>query len=325
VTDAAASRPVSPRPAPPPAAPAAPPGLAAPAVRRGGVGGIGPRGLALAVVVAGLAIGSTAMALAALAAFERALLTTVDSRLSEVANEVARHVENGLQAGVALEQQRRLLAVLADERSQAPELSTIRVVDDRGRILFSTNEAEIGELAAATEEALAPPAVAAPEGPGPEVMGPEVMGPEGRGPAPWREDGDTAITYVLPMTGLFGEALGAVTVALPRDAVADQRERFALSLLMAAAAITAAGGLLAALLLALLPLPATRRLQRLRQRLEALERATGEAQPTLPADVPRQEHAALPAELARFEAWLGLRLDHLGAREAEVRRLDETA
>ncbi|MEX2630232.1 MAG: hypothetical protein WD341_09870 [Tistlia sp.] len=286
------------RPVAPTGSPAAPAAASAPRA-----GGLGLRGLALAVTVASLALGAAAMALASHAAFERALLTTVDSRLSEVATEVARHVENGLQAGVALEQQRRLLAVMADERSQVPDLSAIRVLDDRGRILFSTNEAEIGEKA-----------------------GTAVPGAGGLpGAPPWRQVGAVAITYGLPMTGLFGESLGTVTVALPTAAVADQRERFALALALGAVAITLAGGLLAALLLVLLPLPATARLQRLRQRLDALDLATGEARPELPAVSPKERGPALAGALRRFEAWLGPRLADLGEREAEVRRLDETA
>lgn len=286
----------------------APPSAAAPAAPApapSSVGGLGLRGLALAVLVAALAIGSGATALASLAAFQRTLMTTVDSRLSEVATEVARHIENGLQAGVALPQQRRLLAVLAEERTQAPELSAIRVLDERRRILFSTNEAEIGEDAEA---------------------GAGAARPLGAGHAEaWRRVDPDSITVGLPLTGLFGETLGSVAVALPRDAVEAQQERFALSLALGAAAITLGGGLVAALLLALLPLPGVRRLQALRRRLDALQAAAGAAQPALPAAPPEPGTVALAAPLARFEAWLGRRLGGLARREAEVRRLDETA
>src|SRR5690606_8154831 len=133
-----------------------------------------------------LAIGSTAMALASLAAFQRTLLQTVDSRLSEVASEIARNVENGLQAGVALPQQRRLLAVMAAERAQAPDISAIRLIDDRGRILFATNEAEIGEQVTGTD--LPPERLA--DAPGDT---------EARA---WRRIGSHRIVLGLPLVGL---------------------------------------------------------------------------------------------------------------------------
>lgn len=287
------------------------PGAAVPEVAAGGsVGGLGLRGVVLAVVLGGLALGSAAMAVSSVAAFERTLMTTVDSRLSEVATAVARHVENGLQAGVALEQQRRLLAVMADERSQSPDLSTIRVVDERGRVLFSTNEAEIGEPVA--------PADAPVHSLTRLVEGEPVQ-------AAWRRVGEAEITFGLPLIGLFGETLGSVTVALPKAEVEDQRERFALSLALAATAITAAGGLLAGLLLALLPLPATTRLHRLRRRLDALYLAASQAQPWPPRPAAEAEPPALAEALDPFENWLTPRLARLAEREAEVRRLDETA
>ncbi|SMF81250.1 hypothetical protein SAMN06265365_14024 [Tistlia consotensis] len=284
-----------------------------PASRLTGGGGIGLRGLVLAVVVGALAIGSSALALAALTAFQQTLLTTVDSRLAEIATSIAGNVENGLQAGVVLPQQRRLLAVMADERAQAPEISTIRLADDRGRVLFSTNEAEIGENAPPADRAA-----------GPGVARPDLPVEKDR-PAPWRRVGKTAIVFGQPLTGLFGEPLGTITVELPKAAFETQRQRFMLSLALAAAAITVIGGLVAALALALVPLPATRRLVALRRRFEALYTAAGEPRPVLPA-LPRNGAAiALAGRLTRFETRFSHQLERLAEREAEVRRLDETA
>ena len=280
--------------------------------------GFGLRGLALAVILAALALGASAMALASLAAFQRTLIQSVDSRLSEVASEIARTVENGLQAGVALSQQRRLLVVMADERAQAPDIAGIRLIDERGRILFATNEAEIGEQVAEAE--LSDEQIA--------------NRPEGGAPAPWRRIGSQHIVHGQPLVGLFGEPLGTVTVALPKEAVDAQVERFALSLALVAAAITACGGLLAAVLLALVPLPAVRRLQELRGRLDALYEAAGRhigdgLRPELPPTAPEALQSELPAGLAkpiaRFQDWLDQRLGRLAEQETEVRRLDETA
>ncbi len=282
---------------------ASPSSATRPAPAAAGGGGPGLRGLLLAIAVAGLLVGTVAAVLGSLAAFERTLMTTVQSRLSEVATEVARNIENGLQAGVVLEQQRRLLAVLADERTQAPDLSAIRVNDERGRILFSTNEAEIGEAA---------PLAAA------EM-------PNGDAPAQWFRADGARISLGLRLTGLFGEPLGSVTVTLPADTVDDQRARYAISLALGAVAIVAAGALLAALLLALLPLPGAARLEGLRRRLDTLYERAGLARPQPSAAPDPAQPAALPDSLARFEAWLDRRVGSLGEREAEVRRLDETA
>lgn len=289
-----------------------------PSAALAGRGGLGLRGLILAVIVAALAIGSTAMALASLAAFQRTLLQTVDSRLSEVASEIARNVENGLQAGVALPQQRRLLAVMAAERAQAPDISAIRLIDDRGRILFATNEAEIGEQVTGTD-----------------------LPPERHADAPgdtearaWRHIGPHRIVLGLPLVGLFGEPLGTVTVALPKDAFTAQNDRFALSLALVAAAITVGGGLATALLLAVARLPTHQRIERLQGRLLALYDVAGlrigdGVKPELPEAPTTTGALALPnglaAPMARFETWLGKRLHRLAEHEAEVRRLDETA
>lgn len=290
----------------------------APSLALASRGGLGLRGLVLAVIVAALAIGSAAMALASLAAFQRTLLQTVDSRLSEVASEIARNVENGLQAGVALPQQRRLLAVMAAERAQAPDISAIRLIDDRGRILFATNEAEIGEQVTST-------------GRPPEPLADTAGGAEARA---WRHIGPHRIVLGLPLVGLFGEPLGTVTVALPKDAFAAQNERFALSLALVAAAITVGGGLATALLLAVVRLPTHRRLERLQSRLLALYDTAGlhigdGVKPELPQSLTTAGAVALPDGLAgptaRFEAWLAKRLHRLAEQEAEVRRLDETA
>ncbi len=278
-----------------------------PPAERDSAGGIGLRGLLLTVVVLSLAIGALAMSVASLTAFQRTLLTTVDARLSEVTVEIARHVENSLQAGVVLEQQRRLLRVMADERAQAPTLSSIRVLDENDRILFSTNEAEIGQPVPHQLEHL-------------DRQPLSVAGEQG-----WREIDATTITIGLPLTGLFGETLGSVTAVLPKDTVQAQQDRFALSLALAAVAITLVGGLIAWVLLALLPQRSTARLRALRQRLDALYAAAALRDPVLPADRPVADAVEIADSLGRFEHWLGRRLTHLAEREAEVHRLDETA
>lgn len=269
--------------------------------------GFGLRSLVFAVVVAALAIGASAMALVGLKAFERSLLMTVDSRLAEVATEIARNVENGLQAGVPLEQQRRLLAVMADEKAQAPDLTAIRLTDERGVILFSTNEAEIGE----------PDAVASHRG----------LGATTTEEKSWRRVGNDAIVFGLPLTGLFGEGLGTVTVELPKTTVDAQRERFALGLVLAVTAVTVIAGAIAAVVLAAVPLPASRRLAALCQRLDRLYVAAAGAEPAILDQplTPSSKAITLGGPLGRFERWLAPRLRHLTEREAELRRLDESA
>lgn len=253
-------------------------------------------------MVMALAVGSVAMATASYRAFSRVLTATVDSRLLEVANEVARHVDDGLQAGVPLSQQRRILEVLDEERSQATDLATVRVVDDRNIIAFSTSRAEIGEAFAEFQTPGQPLLVGVDSAAGTV-----------------RRDGTRYITLERPLIGLFGEPLGRVLVALELSSVADQRQRYVTSLALVVAAITGGGGLLIALLLSLIPIPTERKLQVLRSRLERLFVEAAEGTP----DAPPAGPAALPDALAAFEDAARERVRRINEREATLQRLDE--
>lgn len=265
-------------------------------------GRLGLRSVLILVVVSALAIGSLAAAAASYAAFGRVLLTTIDARLVEIANDIANHIDGGLRAGVPLAQQRRLLAIIDDEQSRISDLDALRVLDDRRVIVFSANRAEIGERLAAPDAPMVAP-----------TADRDALNGARRAVA------GGAIVLERPLVGLFNEAIGRVVVTLPAALLADQRQRYATSLLLAVVAIVVGGAALAGLALALLPLSAERDLAALRERLEALfvTVAGGAAVPPSPR-VP-----ALAQPLEAFERSVHERLRDLEERERVLRRLDE--
>lgn len=265
--------------------------------------GIGFRIVLIIVITSAVAIGSIAMSMASQVAFSRVLMTTVDSRLLEIANEISGHVDDSLQAGVALGKQRRLLEVMDQERSRAPELDTLRVADDRAVIVFSTNRAEIGESLAPLSHEMQSSAV------------------DGASHGTIRHQSRDFISLERPIEGLFGADIGKVIVALPMSVVDDQRQRYATSLALGVVAITAIGGLLAALVIYLAPLSQVRALDALCQRMNGLFMAAAGA----PASEPPARTPLLKDEFAAFEQAANARLSGLAQREATLQALDDGA
>jgi len=256
------------------------------------------RGQIFAAILISVVVGIAAAGMAGYHVFERGLEAAYQARLKSIVGEAGRVLDAGIRAGLAIDQPHLLQEALAGDaaadRLALPEI--VSVVDTRGRIVASTNGAEIGEVAPTTWTAV------------------------GAGPA--RHVGPPLLLASHEIQSLFGTAEGMIVARIPAEVMAARTTAFLLQLLVAGTLIAAATALLAAALLWLIPWPALRRAEALRDMMDALYDQVGGAgaQPA-PGPLPKQvERSAL-----RFrEATIGLYTRLQGERE-ELSRLDEAA
>lgn len=256
------------------------------------------RGQIFAAILISVVVGIAAAGLAGYHVFERGLEAAYQARLKSIVGEAGRVLDAGIRAGLAVDQPHLLQEALAGEaapdRLAVPEI--VSVVDTKGRILASTNGAEIGEAAPAAWTAV--------------------------GPGPVRDAGPPLLLASHEIQSLFGTAEGMIVARIPAEVMAARTTAFLLQLLVAGTLIAAATALLAAALLWLIPWPALRRAEALRDMMDALyDQVGGSGALPAPGPLPKQvERSAL-----RFrEATIGLYTRLQGERE-ELSRLDEAA
>ena len=248
--------------------------------------------LAIAVVAA-----SSMAAVVAYHVFDRELDRALEARLQMLVAETGRVMDAGIAAGLELDRPQLQERAIRNLRANLAADEVIAVVDSAGRIVASSNPAEIGELVPI--ETLAAPA-----------------------PGAAGESGERTVA-VRPIQSLFGAPAGFVTAKLGPAALDQPRRAFIAKVSLSTAAITVAGLLTAALAAAWLPWRARRVARGLERHMTALYAGIGTSEP-LPAGP-----SGLPAEMAEalegFTRTVEAREHELRAHADAVDLLDEAA
>ncbi len=256
------------------------------------------RGQIFAAILISVVVGVVAAGIAGYHVFERGLEAAYEARLKSIVGEAGRVLDAGIRAGLAIDQPHLLQEALAGdataERLTLPEI--VSVVDTRGRIIASTNGAEIGEAAPASWTAVSSGAA--------------------------RDVGPPLLLATHEIQSLFGTAEGMIVARIPVEVMAARTTAFLFQLLVASTLIGAGIALLAAALLWLVPWPALRRAEALRDMMDALyDRVGGSGTDSPPRPLPKQiERSAL-----RFGATTMDLYDRLQREREELSRLDEAA
>jgi hypothetical protein len=229
--------------------------------------------------------------------FDRELERALEARLRMLVAETARVMDAGIAAGLELEgpqlQERALGNLLLNLATD----EVIAVVDSGGRIVASTNPAEIGELLPL--QVLAPLA---------SVQ-----------PAPTAE----RQLVIRPIQSLFGAPAGYVTARVGPRALDEARSAFVAKVSLTTAGVTFLGLLAAAAGAFWLPWQAWRVASRIERHMEALYRGIGTQAP--PPAVPNGLPINTRRSLERFTLAVEARESELRARASAVDALDEAA
>jgi hypothetical protein len=254
------------------------------------------RGQVFVAILISVMVGIAAAGMAGYHVFERGLEAAYQARLKSIVGEGARVLDAGIRAGLAVDQPHLLQQALAGDAAAPDRLALqeiVSVVDPRGRIVASTNGAEIGEMAPAAWTAV--------------------------GPVPGHP---RLLLASHEIKSLFGTSEGMIVARLPAEVTAARATAFLFQLLIAGTLIGAGTALLAAALLWLVPWPALRRAEALRDMMDALyDRVGGSGAPDAHRPLPRQiEQSAL-----RFRGTTIDLYGRLQREREELSRLDEAA
>lgn len=272
--------------------------------------------LAIAVLAAAFAAAATAYHV-----FDRELERAVEARLKMLVAESGRVLDAGIAAGLDLDRPQLQERALYSLRPDLGAEETIAVADADGRIVASSNAAEIGELLslATLSEALAAPTPADQPADQPLMARPL---PAAAPLAASVLDHDRLVV-ARPIESLFGAPAGFVVARLGLATLDQPRRAFIAKLSLATAGIATAGLVVAALAAALAP-------WRARRIAQALEAVTGQlyagiggrtTAPPTPAVLP----PAMRAVVQGFSQAVEAREHELSHRADAVDLLDEAA
>jgi hypothetical protein len=248
--------------------------------------------LAIAVIAA-----AAMAAVVAYHVFDRELDRALEARLQMLVAETGRVMDAGIAAGLELDRPQLQERAIRNLRANLAADEVIAVVDSAGRIVASSNPAEIGELV--PTQTLATPALGA------------------------AGDGGERTVAVRPIQSLFGAPAGFVTAKLGPAALDQPRRAFIAKVSLTTAAITLAGLLVAALAAAWLPWRARGVARGLEKHMAALYAGIGtsEPSPASPGGLPPEMGEALD----RFTRAVEAREHELQAHADAVDLLDEAA
>jgi len=281
--------------------------------------------MAVAVPVAGVAA-----AVIGYHAFARELERAVEARLEMLVAETGRVLDAGIAAGLDLDRPQLLARALYSLGPDLESDETIAVVDTDGRIVASSDAAEIGELLPPPlQERLTGGVEAAPAGPVTGRLVGATTAVRGMGDAGLAAAG--GLVVARPVQSLFGAPAGHVVARAAEGALDAPRQAFLAKVGLIGVAILAAGLALAGLAAAFLPWPARRAAARTEALLGELYASIGsgagigsdgsEPGRAPPPGLP----PALAEALRRFVGTVARRESELARRTQTVDRLDEAA
>jgi hypothetical protein len=256
---------------------------------------------------AALAIALVAAALTAAAiayhVFDRELERTLEARLQMLVAETGRVMDAGIAAGLELDRPQLQDRAIRNLRPNLAADEVIAVIGPDGRVVASSNPAEIGEtlpldrLRQPTDE---PPAA---------------------GPA--AADDRIRTVVVRPIQSLFGAPAGYVIARLTPGALDQPRRAFIAKVSLTTAAVVLAGLLVAGFAAAWLPWRARRAAVAIERHLAGLYTRIGTSRPT--PTLPRRLPADMATMLEQFSSAVEAREAELRRRAAAVDQLDEAA
>ncbi len=248
----------------------------------------------LAIAVIGAALAAAAVAYHV---FDRELERALEARLEMLVAETGRVMDAGIAAGLELDRPQLQDRAVRNLRANLAAEEVIAVLDSGGRIVASSNPAEIGEVVPL--DSLVAPAAA--------VVG---------------QHGERQLV-VRPIRSLFGGPAGYVTARLGPRALDQPRRAYIAKVALATAGVAVAGLLAAASAAFWFPWRARRVAQRIERHIAALYVGIGTSQPppALPAGLP----ASMARALERFSSAVDAREHELRAHADAVDLLDEAA
>jgi hypothetical protein len=245
-----------------------------------------------------IAVTGAAMAAAAIAyhIFDRELGRALEARLEVLVAETGRVMDAGIAAGLELDRPQLQERALRNLRANLAVDEVIAVIDSGGRIVASSNAAEIGELVPVDSLTAAVPSV---------------------------QDSGERTVVVRPIQSLFGGPAGYVTARLGLTALDEPRRAFIAKVSLSTAGVCLAGLLAAWLVAGWLPWRARRVALAIERHMAALYVGIGTSRPApaLPAVLPPQ----MARSLERFTRAVEAREHELRAHADAVDLLDEAA
>lgn len=254
---------------------------------------------ALALGLLGAAVLST---LIAWHVFDRELERAFEARLRLLVVEATRVLDAGIAAGLELDRPQLLERAMGVVRVNLAAGEVIAIVDADGRVLASSNPAEIGEDAPARW-------LAAGDGAATVVPPPPTV--------------DEQLVITRPVQSLFGAPAGLVVARLPAAVLEPPRRALIAKISLTTALVTALGLLAAAAAALFLPWRAQRAARTLGVTMERLYEGIGNG--VAAAAVPAEPPGDIEDATRRFAVAVAARDEALARGAAAVDTLDEAA
>jgi hypothetical protein len=254
--------------------------------------------LAIAVVAAALTTAATAYHV-----FDRELERALEARLQMLVAETGRVMDAGIAAGLDLDRPQLQERAIRNLRPNLAADEVIAVTGPDGRIVVSSNPAEIGE----------------------QLPLDGLLQPAGEAAAASlaATDGQPRAIVVRPIQSFFGAPAGYVVARLTPGAIDQPRRAFIAKVSLTTAAVVLAGLLVAGLAAAWLPWRARRVALAIERHLAGLYARIGTSRP--PPALPSRLPAGMRDMVERFSRSVEAREDELRRRAAAVDQLDEAA
>lgn len=214
---------------------------------------IGLRGQIFVAILISTIVGAITAGIASYHVFERGLDAAFEARLQLIVDEAERVIDTGIRAGLTIDQPHLLQRAVAAGTSAegAVDVEIISVVDSLGRIIASTNSAEIGELA------------------------PEYWAANGQ-----RARSDASeILATQQIDSLFGTSEGLIVARLPLSVMEVPSEAFLFRVSLTTTAAAIAVIVFAVLVVWLVPWPFQHRAENLREMMDDLYQQIGGSEP----------------------------------------------
>lgn len=232
---------------------------------------------------------------------QRRLDAAVSAHAGFVLSELRAALEARLNLGLALPELPQVGGLLESAGADLPGLQSIAVVDEAGRIVFSTDAVEVGETVREFDPWPDPDAAA-------------------EGIWTFRSVGGTI--FGISLSTSFDTTAGAVVLRVASGAIAERVSEFALTLGLQSTAVAAVAGILGTLGVLLLARPQRHAARRLTGLLEDVVAAP--ANPPAAGGGP-DGSAEVPPPIAGFAHAVRSRMGVLERADREVTRLDELA
>jgi len=229
--------------------------------------------------------------------FDRELERALEARLQMLVAEITRAMDAGIAAGLDLDRPQLQERAIRNVRANLAADETIAIVDPTGRIVTSSNPAEIGEIV-----------------PLEDFITPDT--------GPTAGSGERTVA-ARPIQSLFGAPAGWVTARVGPGVLDEPRRAFIAKTSLATAGTALAGLLAAVVCAAWLPWRARRAARGIERHLASLYAGigTGTAVPELPDGLP----PAMASALDRFTRAVESREHELRSHADAVDVLDEAA